>query len=265
MKNLNIRIIFFIVVILACGWFGKIIDLILAGPSEGQSLGLLIWMIMPFIASVFLAGVKKSEYKTLGLRPKLKEKGKWYFISFVTFPGIATLCIGMGLVTRSIELTRFEMWGFASTLFGWFLYNFFRSIFEEVAWRGFLQERLIYLKVNDWLIYLITATVWALWHIPYYLFFYDGNSAMMIVSCFTILFSWSILYAEIYRITRTIWPCVLLHATSNAIQYTMLGNYLVIYEKREFIFSPTGSILACTCSIILGLIIRKHRLSTEKI
>lgn len=262
MKNLKIRIILFIVIVSACGWFGNTIDQILPGQSEGQSLGLLIWMIIPFITSVFLAVIKKSDYRKLGLKPALKGNGKWYFISFFAFPVIALLCIGLGLIMKSIDLTHFEIRGFVSTLFSWFLYNFFRTILEETAWRGFLQERLIYLKVNDWLIYLTTATTWTLWHIPYYLFFYDGNSVIMIVSCFIILFSWSILYAEIYRITRTIWPCVLLHATSNAIQYTMLENYVKMNEKMEIFISPTGSILACACSIILGLIIRKHRLSS---
>lgn len=258
MKNLNKRMILFIVIVLACGWFGKIIDLILVGQKEGQSLGLLIWMIVPFIASILLTVGKKSEYRTLGLKPKLKGNGKWYLISFVTFPGIAIVTLGMGVITKSIDLSQFEIRGFLTTLLSWFLYNFFRSILEETAWRGFLQERLIILKVNDWLIYLITAMVWTLWHIPYYLFFYHGNAAQMIVSCFLILFSWSILYTEIYRITRTIWPCVLLHATSNAIQYTMMENYLLINDKWEFIFSPTGSIVACISAIILGLIIRKH-------
>ena len=153
------------------------------------------------------------------------------------------------------------MQGFLTTIFSWYIYNFFRTILEEIAWRGFLQERLISLKVNDWAIYFITTFVWVLWHIPYYLFFIEGNGIEMIVSSFIILFSWGILFTEIYRVTRTIWPCVLLHATANAIQYTMMENYLLIDKKWEFIFAPTSSIVACTILIILGFLIRKHRLS----
>ena len=110
------------------------------------------------------------------------------------------------------------------------------------------------------MIYFLTAAVWALWHIPYYLFFCEGNAIKMILSSFAILFSWSILFTEIYRITRTIWPCVLLHAASNAIQYTMLENYLVIDTKIDYIVSPTGSIMACAIVIILGLMIRSYRI-----
>ncbi len=265
MIKLDKRIILFIVIVVGCGWLGKIIDLILVEQPKGQTLGFLIWLIMPFIFSVLLAVVHKSKYKTLGLKPRLKENGKWYFVSFITFPGIAILTIGMGLITGSIDSSQFEIKGFVTTLFIWFISNFFRTILEEMAWRGFLQERLIYLKVNDWLVYIITGTVWSLWHIPYYLFYYEGNSVEMIVSSFIILYSWSILFSEVYRVTRTIWPCVLLHATANAVQYTMLENYLVINEKREFIFSPTSSIVACAIAIILGLLIRKYRLSRKSL
>lgn len=265
MIKLKKRIILFIVIVVGCGWIGKIIDLILVGQPEGQSLGSLIWLIMPFITSVLLAVVHKSEYKTLGLKPRLKGNCKWYFVSFISFPGIMILSIVIGIITKLINLTRFEMQGFIMTIFSWFIYNLFRTILEEIAWRGFLQERLIFLKVNDWAIYFITTFVWALWHIPYYLFFIEGNGVEMIVSCFAILFSWGILFTEIYRLTRTIWPCVLLHATSNAIQYTMMENYLVIDKKWGFIFSPTSSIVACAILIILGFMIRKHRLSRKLI
>ncbi len=263
MKQLRNRMILFIMIAVGCGWLGKVVDLLLVGQRGGQSLGSLIWLISPFLAAILLATVHKSGHKGLGLKPRPKGNGKWYLVSAITFPGILLLSIGIGFITNAIDLSRFELQGFLSTILIWFIYNFFRTILEEVAWRGFLQERLIQCRVNDWMIYLITATVWSLWHIPYYLFFFEGNAIKMIVSGFVILFSWSILYAEIYRLTGTIWPCVLLHATSNAIQYTMLENYLVIDAKRDYIFSPTGSILSCAIVIILGLFLRRSRLNKE--
>ncbi len=260
MKKLKIRLILFAVIVLGCGWLGKVVDTILPGQPKGQSLGLLLWLVAPMMVSVLLGMLSHSEYKTLGLKPRLKGNGRWYLISFIIFPGIMIFSIGMGIITRSIDLKHFAIQGFISSLFTWFIINFFRTILEETAWRGFLQERLIILKVNDWGIYFITALIWALWHIPYYLFYIEGNSAQMIVSCFAILFSWSILYAELYRITRTIWPCVLLHAASNAIQYTMADNYLATSGNWELIFSPTESIMACSIILTLGLLLRRYRI-----
>ncbi len=261
MKDLNKRILVFIAVVVGCGWFGKIIDLLLVGQPQGQSLGSLIWLVVPCITAVLLAVVHKSEYKTLGLKPNFKGNAKWYAVSFLIFPGIAILTISIAMITNTIDFTQFELQGFVTTILTWFIYNFFRTILEEIAWRGFLQERLILLKVNDWMVYFIVSLVWTLWHIPYYLFFYEGNAFELVLSSFVLLFSWSILYAEIYRISRTIWPCVLLHATSNAIQYTMLEHYLVMDEKMKIILSPTISLVACSISIMVGLYIRKYRLS----
>jgi membrane protease YdiL (CAAX protease family) len=255
----------FIMIAVGCGWLGKLVDMILVDQPEGQSLGSLIWLISPFIASVLLAVVHKSDYKALGLKPRLKGNGKWYLVSMVTFPGILLLSIGIGIITGSIDTSRFELQGFFVTILSWFIYNFFRTILEELAWRGFLQERLMLCKVKDWTIYFITAAVWSLWHIPYYLFFFEGNAIKLILSGFVILFSWSILFTEIYRITGSIWPCVLLHATSNAIQYTMLENYLVINPEREYIISPTGSIMACVIVIVLGLMLRGYRIKRMNI
>ncbi len=265
MKQLRTRILLFIMIAVGCGWLGKVIDMILVDQPEGQSLGSLIWLVSPFIAAVLLAVVHKSGYKALGLMPRLKGNGKWYLVSLITFPGILLLSIGIGIITRSIDTSRYELQGFLTTILTWFLINFFRTILEELAWRGFLQERLVQCKMKDWMIYFITAAVWSLWHIPYYLFFFEGNAIKLILSSFVILFSWSILFAEIYRITGTIWPCVLLHATSNAIQYTMLENYLVINPERDYILSPTGSIMACTIVIILGLMIRSYRIKSKNI
>lgn len=260
MKQLRTKILLFIMIAVGCGWLGKVVDIILVDQPERQSLGSLIWLISPFIASMLLAVVPKNDYKTLGLKPRLKGNGKWYGVSMITFPGILLLSIGIGVITRSVDTSGFELQGFLTSILTWFMINFFRTILEELAWRGFLQERLILYKVKDWMIYFITAAVWSLWHIPYYLFFLEGNAIKLILSSFIILFSWSILFAELYRMTRSIWPCVLLHATSNAIQYTMLESYLVINPDREYILSPTGSILACTIVIVLGLLLRGYRI-----
>lgn len=259
MEKIKSRLIYFFVFAVGCGWAGKALDVVLTKQPKGQSLGSLIWLIAPSVTAIILAIGHKSTYKTLGWKLRLKNNGLWYLFSFLIFPVIAVVIIGLGLITGNINASKFELSGFMATLAVWFVYNFFRTILEETSWRGFLQERLIVLGINDWIIYLITALVWSLWHIPYYLFFYGSNGTEMIISCFVMLFSWSILYSEIYRITRTIWPCVLMHAASNAIQYTMLEHYLVISDKMDIIFSPTGSITVFAVTIIAGLVIRKYR------
>jgi membrane protease YdiL (CAAX protease family) len=147
-----------------------------------------------------------------------------------------------------------------------FTIHFFRSILEEVAWRGLLQERLIQCKFSDWHIYLITAFVWSTWHIPYYLFFLDSKSVMtMILSNYLMIFSWNLIFTEVYKKTRSIWPCVILHATTNAIQFVMLEDYLVLDYKTEVLLSPATGILACGLYLVSGYLIRKYRIHSNSI
>ena len=258
------RVYIFIIIALASGWLGKGIDLILTDQPPGQSLGSLLWLIIPFITAIILTLVHKSDWKAMGFKPRFKGNLKWYVVAFLVFPVIAGILLIVGISVGVVDLTKFEFSSFMSTLLLWFVGNFFRTILEEGPWRGFLTERLIKLNINDWLIYLITGLVWSTWHIPYYLFFYDSSNAWgMILSSYILLLCWSILFTEMYRITRSIWPCVLLHATLNAIQYSMLGDNLVMSKKWDLLFSPTGGIIACILCLGAGLIVRQYRIKKD--
>lgn len=264
-KQIKRRVYIFIFIAIACGWIGKSVDMILTKQPKGQSLGSLIWLITPMIASFILARGHNSTWKKLGIRLNIKGKGKWFLLSAILFPMSSAVFIILGICLGVVNYSSFNLLGFIETLMAWFVYNFFRTILEESAWRGFLTERLFVLNVNDWLIYLITGLVWSTWHIPYYLFFYHSpNSWQMIISSFVILFSWSILYTEIYRITECIWPCILLHATANAIQYTLLEKYFVMSDKWKFYISPINGFAACAICIVVGFLVRKYRIEHEK-
>ncbi|KNZ42260.1 CPBP family intramembrane glutamic endopeptidase [Acetobacterium bakii] len=251
------RIEIFILVVIGCGWFGKVVDNLLSNQPD-QSLGSLVWLISPFIVSLILAW--RSPVKNIGFRPNFSGNGKWYLLSLVLFPLFAAISIGLEMSLGIISVTSFKDSLILQTLAGWFVFNFFRSILEETAWRGFLQERLIKINAKGWTIYSITAIVWWLWHIPYYLFFYDGVAMDMIVSSFFVLASFNVLFMELYAITRTIWPCVLLHATTNAIQYTVVENPWLIDQYWGFWFSPSLSVMICLFCVIIGIAIRKVRI-----
>lgn len=258
--QLKKRLVIFVIFALACGWFVKIADVLLVNQPEGQSLGSLLWLITPFAAAVFLARVNKSAWKRLGILPGIKGNVKWYLISFLVFPVTSLIMTGIGIGIGAIDTSKFILSKFSLAIATFFIYNFFRVILEETAWRGFLQERLMKLSVNDWVVYIITALVWSTWHIPYYMYFYQGDAAgKMIFTCFILIFSWSILFSEIYSVTRSIWPCVLLHAATNAIQFAMLEDYLVLDKGAAVFISPTLSIAACILYIGTGLLIRKWR------
>lgn len=243
------------------GWFGKIIDMILVDQPKGQSLGSLIWLITPMIISIILVLFLHKENKYLGLRLHLKGNIVIYSVSLLLFPISAVVLLVVASCFNVIDLSNAPLSKVLSVFVTWFVYSFFRTILEEIAWQGYLVERLCRLKMKDWIIYVCVTLVWGTWHIPYYLFFYsNGDALMLIVSCYLNLACWSVLFTEVYRCTRSIWPCVLLHAASNAVQYLMLENYFVIDEKWNMILLPGTGVLSGVICLFAGVLIRRVRI-----
>lgn len=259
------RLTVFVIGICLCGWIGKGMDTILTNQPKGQSLGSLIWLVAPIILSLVLALAFDKQSKYLGLKMNLKGNVRLYLLTLLLFPIIAVVLLMLGNLSNVMSLHNFDLRKVISVFLIWFVINFFRTILEEVAWRGYLTERLLQLKMNDWMIYTSVTLIWGTWHIPYYLFFFpNGNAIELILSCYFNLACWSILFTEIYRRTRSVWPCILLHASANAVQYLMLEDYFVIPDQWNILLAPGTGIISCAVCMILGLLIRYQNLKLQR-
>ena len=146
--------------------------------------------------------------------------------------------------------------------FGVFAGSFIKNIFEECAWRGFLTERLIKLNVSDGLMYFITAIIWFMWHIPYYLVLLSGNGTTknrikLIIIAFITLGCWIMMFTELYRLTRSIWPCVVLHATVNSL--VVINDYISISSGKGLFLSYDTGIISLVICIYIGICLRRYR------
>ncbi len=263
-KAMFIQIVIFTIVVVSCGWIGKRIDMSLTSQESGQSLGSLLWLIGPALCSIILVLFRKKGEKYLGLHINRKGNQGIYLISLLLFPVMGVVLLAGGYLFGVVTVQPVSATTILSVFLTWFVVSFFRTILEEVAWRGYLTERLLELRVNDWLIYLLVTLIWGTWHIPYYLFFYPvGEPMKLILSCYVNLACWSILFTEIYRITRSIWPCVILHAAVNAVQYLMLEPYFVIRSDWNIWLIPATGVLSCVACMIIGLLIRRIRITRE--
>lgn len=74
---------------------------------------------------------------------------------------------------------------------------------EEAVFRGAIERRLLEKKWNPWYAIIISAVLFAAFHLNLYTFF----------SAFAILVGW------VYYRTRSIWPGILIHATFNTIAF----------------------------------------------
>lgn len=102
-------------------------------------------------------------------------------------------------------------------------FNLIGGGLEEIGWRFFFQPALEK-KTNFILATLTTAIVWALWHLP--LFFIAGTNQFTwsFWSFAVLLFGMSFALAAIYRVSGSIFLCILYHTVWNAIGESIAIN-----------------------------------------
>lgn len=263
----------FILVALASGWLGLLIDRFIEPQPDNESLGMGVWLILPLLSTILLRLFAGDGWKDIGLKPYFKGNFKWYFISLIIFPVVTVLILAIGKALGWISFSNFRtdvfIAGFTSTL----LVNFIKNIFEESVWRGYLAAKLLKLKLKDIWIYLIVGGVWGAWHLPYYLFFLPESdmykvlpvdrfafAAMAIVT----MICWSIMFVELYRITKTIWPVVLLHMIEDSlINHLVIDGHILIASGKEILISPVTGIITSAFYLIVGLLLRHNRIKKE--
>lgn len=173
-KPLKLHLLIFMFIVLASGWVGVILDSFLTDRPEGNSLGMGLWLILPFLSCILLRVISR-DWNDFGIKLNLNGNFKWYFVALLIYPCVTVITISLALIFGVANITNFEMSSLFSLILMSTIGNFIKNIFEEFSWRGYLTPKLIELKLNDWFIYIISGLVWALWHAAYYLVFYQMN------------------------------------------------------------------------------------------
>jgi membrane protease YdiL (CAAX protease family) len=270
MKNEKKFIAVFIIVALLSGWIGLLIDMVIPEQMDEQTLGMGIWLILPFLCGIALRTFRK-DWKDFGIRPRLKGNAKWYGLAILFFPAITLLFTLIAWTLGFVSFSSFSATAIIPGIASLFVGLFVKNIFEDFAWQGYLTPKLVALKMNDFKIYLIVGLVWAFWHAPYYLYYLPDSmySAPFdrILDAFIrspiIITIWAVMFVEITRITRSVWPAVLMHVIEDAIP-----NFLIFEEKiimfngvGDILFNPLRGILPLTVYLAFGLWLRHKRKS----
>ena len=124
-------------------------------------------------------------------------------------------------------------------------------------------------NLSDLKIYLLLGFIWWIWHLPYILIFLSESEikntlpvdrltffliGTVVVTC------WTIMYTEIFRITKSIWPAVIMHTMEDAVINPLLLLGIVSVEKSQaLLFSLSVGIIPTILYLIVGLSIRKWR------
>lgn len=263
----------FILVAVVSGWLGLLIDKSLKPQPDGDSPGMGVWLILPLLTTILLRLFAGDGWKDIGLALNLKGNVRWYIISLLIFPVVTASILVIGKLSGWINYSDFRieayLTGFASTL----VVNFIKNIFEESIWRGYLASKLLLLKAKDYWIYLIVGSVWGIWHLPYYLVFLPESDIYQVMAVDRMTFAiiaifsmicWSVMFVELYRMTKSIWPVVILHMIEDSlINHLVIDGHIIIASDKEILISPIIGIITSAFYIIAGLLLRKCRIRKE--
>jgi hypothetical protein len=266
-RNLGI----FILLILASGWLGRGLDVLMGNPSA-ESLGMLLWLITPLVVTLLLRSFAGDGWKDFGIRPNFKGNWVWYVVTILAFPVLTglVLILGRGLGWISFPGLSLNSLGLLLQAFAvGLLPQFIKNVFEEAPWRGYLAPKVYSLGLNDFVAHSLVGLVWGAWHIPYYLFFLDrvmlANFTTLDVNVYILLaigvmISWSFVYGEIRLLTNSFWPAVLMHMVEDAFLIQLFtGNHIQIVPGTDWLISPMNGILMALFFIALGVGLRQIR------
>lgn len=263
-RSTKASLIIFIIIALASGWLGVLLDLVIKNNEQGNSLGMLLWLVLPLLTSIILRWINRDG-KGMGIRLNLSRNLRWYFVALIVYPLITMITLVLGVLWGSTTI-KLELNIILPLVGAALVTSFIKNIFEEFAWRGYLTPKLIELKVNDWLIYIISGLVWALWHAPYYFFFlpnhyFETLSRMdtLLIGC-VLMVIWNVMFVEIYRITKSVWPTVLMHAVEDAVPTLLTTGGFIIFTKYELWLNPITGIIATILFLAIGLVLRRVRM-----
>jgi hypothetical protein len=259
------NLVIFTITVVAIGWIGWGLDRLM-GNQASESLGMLLWIITPLVATLLLRTFAGDGWKDFGLRPRLKGNVVWYTIALLVFPTVTTLVLFIGgifgLITfPNLSLNNLQplLWAFALGL----LPMFFKNILEELPWRGYLTPKIYSLGLNDFAGHLMVGLIWAVWHLPYYLFFLDRvviqsytslDLPAFILMAIVAMISWAIVFGEIRLLTNSVWPVVLMHMVEDAfLNPLLLDGYIQITPGMDWLISPGVGILGIFCFMAIGI------------
>ena len=283
-RRIKRNIIIFTILSAMSGWLGYLIDKMMnnanyenVGTLAGEEpIGMLIWLISPLIITIILRIFVKDGWKNSGFAFHFRENKKFYLLGFLVYPIATLIVLLLGKMTGGIKFADVNIGisAYVGILLAQIAIQFVKNLFEEFVWRGYLTNQLLKLNFSDIKLYLIIGFVWWIWHLPYIMIFLSeseiqnalpvGRIAFFLIGI-VVVTVWTIMYTEIFRITKSVWPLVIAHTMEDAVINPLLLYGIVTVEKSQaFFFSLSVGIIPTLLYLIVGLYIRNWRIKNAK-
>ena len=260
-------------VAVVCGWVGVGVDKLLGQASNLESLGALIFISSPILCMVLLRLFGGDGWKDLPLKPNFRRNARWYLFAIVVYPVVIGITLFVGKLFGWVDVSRFSIAAYSPVFIAAFLPQCLKNIFEESVWRGYLTVKVEQLTQNEWLVYLVVALVWQVWHLPYYLIllddaylasFFPFGNVLFVVTSFVVIGVWTIMYTEIFFLSRSLLLVVLMHAMEDSLNPLISDGFAVVSPDKALLVSPSFGLIPLLLYLVIGLWLRRIRKSSAR-
>ena len=266
------NVILFSLVAISCGWIGIGVNQLLGEPSNLESLGSGIFIASPIVCMILLRLLGGDGWKDFPLKPRFKQNSRWYIFAIAVYPVVIGITLFVGKLLGWVDVSKFSVAAYLPVFATAFLPIFIKNILEETAFRGYLTVKMEQLVKNEWLIYVVVAFVCQIWHLPYNLIFLDDayqatffpySKVLFVLVSFVVIAVWTIMYTEIFFLSRSLLLVVLMHSMKDALNPLISEGFTVISPDKTLLLSPLFGLIPTLIYLAIGLYLRRIRKSKE--
>ena len=266
------NVILFSLVAISCGWIGVGVNQLLGEPSNLESLGSGIFIASPIVCMILLRLLGGDGWKDFPLKPRFKQNTHWYIFAIAVYPVVIGITLFVGKLLGWVDVSKFSIAAYLPVFATAFLPVFIKNILEETAFRGYLTVKMEQLTQNEWLIYVVVAFVCQIWHLPYNLIFLDDayqatffpySKVLFVLVSFVAIAVWTIMYTEIFFLSRSLLLVVLMHSMKDALNPLISEGFTVISPDKTLLLSPLFGLIPTLIYLAIGLYLRRIRKSKE--
>jgi membrane protease YdiL (CAAX protease family) len=251
------NIIFYTLSMLVCGIIGRFIerDNTTGQPGIGQGL----WIVSPVLLAITFTFIFKTSWKDWAIKTHFKGNGHYYLLATLLYPALTFVVVGIGNVLAVNTFPNgigISLPLIFSNFLAALLLMFFKNIFEEFAWRGYLTGEVEKLGWQRGKQYLLIGLIWAAWHLPFLDVLLKSYSTenywTFLPRFFIFIISAAFIYGELRRLVQSVWVAVWLHTVGNAIAapFILPEIFKISSDKMPFFGASGDSVLFMTLHLI---------------
>ena len=259
------RLLVFIIITLSSGWIGVLTNRLLGTPDSMDSAGSGIWIATPLLAGIVM-GLTDPSLRRSYIASWKPGRLRAYGVALVLFPLSFAAAIAVGWAAGWLDPSG--LGAFTGVMVAAAAGTLGKNVFEEGAWRGYLAPALRGRGLPDPWVWVISGTVWAVWHYPYYLFLFDESLTRAVWDVPPVVYAtlgivimnlWAPLFTELRLLSGSFWPGVIAHTVANLSQLPLAYGGLPIESGKHLIVSPLAGLIPNAVVLGAGLLLWARR------